>query len=139
MVETGFIPPHGVRAFWPYARPRLEAMRERFGEEWIAEDVYSACVTGKATIHDIRDDGEICGFFVLEPTQEFGTPSLHVWVMHHEGKSEDAYQTVIGVLAEYAKRMGAERIRFSTRRAGWARRLAKFGFMPTVQYLEKRL
>lgn len=120
---------------WPYVRARLFRLCERFQQDWIPEDVYSACATGKATLHPIIEDGSMTGFFVLEQTQEFGIASLHVWVMSHEGDG-DVYPPVFEKIKEYAGRVKADRVRFSTQRDGWYRKLQQYGWKETARYLE---
>ena len=137
VAEVDFILPQNLRIVWPYVRTRLDRLAMRSKSEWIQEDVFLACATGKATLHTIKESGELTGFFVLEQTQEFGTPSLHVWVMWHDGTADDAlYSEVLEQLKRYGYAGKAARLRFSTTRKGWAKRLERFGWKPTLQYLE---
>lgn len=135
MVEL--VPPQRVRYEWPAVRAGLDSLCTRFPQDWIPEDVYAACVNGRATLHLVRVGGDVAGFFVLEQTQEFGIDSLHMWVMWHAGDT-DVYPEVMDYVKACAARINARRIRFSTLREGWARRLGE-GWRPGLQFWEFEL
>lgn len=139
-ISTAFVPPDRLRDLWPYCRQRLDRLRTRARADWLTEDVYHACMAGNATLHTINEAGRITGFFVLEQTQEFGVRSLHVWVCWHDGTgSGEVYRTVIDEFIRCAKACGIGRVRFSTHRSGWARKLEPYGFKNVLQILEMPL
>lgn len=114
------ISPASLRAVWDDVRAGLDKMPP---EDWIAEDVYHAIMSGQAALYVGRCDQQFAGFVVLQRhvADYSGVVSCHIWLAFNDG-GQEAYDAALGLYRQVAKQMGASRITFCSPRSGWAKR-----------------
>jgi len=87
-----------VRDCWEEIRAGVEATRVKTGAAWRPEDVYSACVAGRAFVYI----GET-GFLVVKPEQNTynGKGEMFIWIAYAEGeKNIERFQSAVDDLAD---------------------------------------
>jgi hypothetical protein len=68
-----------ARLFWPDVRADLEVVRARFGEDWIADDIWHDIMVGNASLWLAGELGAIEAFAVLQINARSYDRALHVW------------------------------------------------------------
>lgn len=110
-----YVPTHLVRQAWPTIVAGVSKVRESNNESWLAEDIYAALVSNKASLYLINDEnGGFAGFGILEvmafPFEV--NPCLNIWIGYFSEKGNGHY----GI--EYAKLVaghaGLDRVVFSS-------------------------
>ena len=103
-----------VRDVWDEIRPGLDHTQRKINAPWRPEDVYAACVAGKAYVY-INDHG----FIVVQPqTNAFdGRHELFLWVAYARGQNNIA--TFQDQVDEIAIEHGFDRIVMWSNRAGF--------------------
>lgn len=108
-----------IRLVWDSIKPAIEQLREQWGFDWRAEDVYTQCYIGRAFCYTCAE-----GFIIVKPQENQYSLSkeLFVWI---------CYSTANNGLIDYlpdinalAKDIYATRIIFESPREGF-RKLAK--------------
>ena len=103
-----------VRDVWDEIRPGLDHTQRKIGAPWRPEDVYSACVAGRAFVYT----GEP-GFIVVQPQNNAitGKPELFLWVAYARG--QDNIATFQDQVDEIAIEHGFDRIVMWSNRPGF--------------------
>ena len=103
-----FIQPQDLQSVWGYVKAGLVTIKQKTGEKWIPEDVYTAIKTGSAQLFTFPD-----GFTVLQSLKDEFTnePYLFIWAMFH-GKHIDITEEIHSNLRQIAHNIGAKRIVF---------------------------
>lgn len=106
-----------IREVWDEIRPGLEHVRQKTEAPWRAEDVYSTCLVGQASLYV----GET-GFVVVQAKVDpfTGEPELFIWVAYAEGQGNiERFQDAVDELARdheftkltmWSRRPGFERV-----------------------------
>lgn len=105
-----------IREVWGEVRLGLEHVRQKTEAPWRVEDVYAACVVGKAFLYV----GEP-GFIVCQPQEDklSGKPELLVWVAYSRDQdSVERFQPAVDALAREA---GFSKLVMWSNRPGWQR------------------
>ena len=111
------IPQSDLRRVWPQVRDRMQAIADRDGEPWIAEDVYQEIIVGNAYLWATDDLG---GFVVLVIRAAPYTRDLHIWIgCENTEANAAAYWPQLLAIASEA---GCNRIMFESQRR-WDRAL----------------
>ncbi len=120
------VPIGEIADYWRLVRPMLIELEGRdAADDWVQEDIYVACVTGKAAL--LVNDGDWKGFVVIEVYPNFGKPKLHVWVASKAKNVETwAYWEDI---QQVARNAGCKKITFSSKLPMWDRHAQKYGFV----------
>lgn len=121
-MRIDFIPPERIHGgVWEQVRNGLNAILAICHEEWLAEDVYLALKTRRASLYQFSG-----GFFVAElMLSPFnGARRLNVWCLFTAPMVGDEFEDVL--IAEFeriAAQEGCCAIRFVSPRQGWGRKL----------------
>ena len=110
------VPIQSLRQVWPSVRPLLEELAIKTKQNWIAEDIYTEVLTGKARLFLVEG-----GVLVTVPqVEEFtGANVLHVWCGIGQGHD---YESSLEELKEHAREFGFQKITFESNREGWKKR-----------------
>lgn len=87
-----------IRDCWEEIYPGLDHTRRKIGAPWRPEDVYAACVAGRAHVYACDE-----GFIVVQPQINAfnGRPEMFLWVAYARGQGNiDAFQDQVDELAE---------------------------------------
>lgn len=119
---------HDLHAVWNIVRPGIERVRIKAKAPWIAEDVYTAVVTGRATMHVGYLDQQYAGVLVLAVNVDSFSKekSLLVWALYTEHSLALSYG--LEDVYDIARRQGIYKIVFHSPRPGWERRMKSIGF-----------
>jgi hypothetical protein len=103
-----------IRECWDEIRPGLDHTRRKIDAPWRPEDVYAACVTGKAYLYT-GDPGFIV---VQSQINAFnGRPEMFLWVAYARG--QDNIETFQDQVDEIAIEHGFDRIVMWSNRPGF--------------------
>lgn len=87
-----------IRDVWDDVRPGLEWTKQKVGAPWRPEDIYAACIAGKAFLYS----GET-GYVVVQPKSDpfNGKAEMFVWVAYaNEGQDNiERFQSSVDALA----------------------------------------
>ena len=103
-----------IRDVWDEVKFGLERTKEKSNATWRIEDVYAACLVGKAFLYV----GEP-GFVIVQPKEDpiTGEPELLVWVAFScEHHSVERFQTAVDNLG---KDHGFKKLVMQSSRPGW--------------------
>lgn len=118
------VSPDKIRLAWPFVKPAIEKLLERFPDEWIPENLFADLVHSppKATLFVLTEE-VIQGFFVIEICTDRHSQkrSLNVWVLCAEQVAEIHQAEIIAKLDELARLCHCSRITYGTARMGWAK------------------
>lgn len=108
--------PVDIREVWGEVRYGLEHVRQKTEAPWRPEDIYAACVMGKAHVYL----GEP-GFVVFQPQENklTGAPELLVWVAY--SREVGAVKEFQDAVDEVARSGGFAKLVMWSNRAGWER------------------
>ena len=120
-----------IRLCWDSIRPGLEFTQKKINAPWRPEDIYSACVSGQASLYT----GET-GFVVVQAQRNNldGSPELLVWVAYAEGQGNiERHQDAVDQLA---RDYGFARLVFWSNRTGF---IKLPGWTPTAMVYVREL
>lgn len=120
-----------IRLCWDQIKPGLEFTQKKISAPWRPEDIYSACVSGQASLYT----GET-GFVVVQPQHNNldGSPELLVWVAYAEGQGNiERHQEAVDKLA---RDYGFARLVFWSNRTGF---IKLPGWTPTAMVYVREL
>jgi hypothetical protein len=66
---------------------------------------------------------------------DYDAPVLKVWILYSE-ENHDVVELYDEEIKAYARNIKARRVVFTSPRAGWERRLSKYGYRPVKQIFE---
>jgi hypothetical protein len=103
-----------IRECWDEIRPGLEHTQRKISAQWRPEDVYAACVAGRAFVYT----GEP-GFIVVQQQSNLitGKPEMFLWVAYARG--QDNISSFQDQVDEIAIEHGFDRIVMWSNRAGF--------------------
>jgi hypothetical protein len=103
-----------IREVWDAVRPGLEHTRRKIGAPWRPEDVYAACVAGRAYLYSCDE-----GFIVVQSQINAfnGRPEMFLWVAYARG--QDNIETFQDQVDEIAIEHGFDRIVMWSNRPGF--------------------
>ena len=124
-----------IREIWPIIKEGIEAV-EATTDAWIAEDIYMALKLGTCILHIGKLNGEYKGFIITQQQDNYGTITLHIWAAYSHGQDFDIIVDSTNQAIEWAKKIKAEKITFSSTRKGWCRKIKQMGFVqsPLITY-----
>lgn len=109
------ISPLKLREVWAKIKYGVELIKKTNNQPWIPEDVYTALMTGNASLYTFYNrDGAYSGFGVLE-LHYFPfdlTPAINIWLGHFREPGNGKYG--IEAAKEVAKHAGIDRVVFCT-------------------------
>lgn len=91
-----------ARAFWPEVRRDLEAVRERFAEDWLADDVWAEVLVGNAYLWAAGEPGALEAFVILQIHARNYDRALHIWGAgeHTTARAADYWPQIMEIAAE---------------------------------------
>ncbi|WP_163557594.1 hypothetical protein [Halomonas sp. NO4] len=105
--------PARIEDHWQAIRPCLDKVQTKAPARWSPDDVYAACVEGRAFLFVCPE-----GFCILRPLAGSVT-TVQVWIVYGEGDSLiTRYEPEIERLA---REIGARRLVFTSTRPGYRR------------------
>lgn len=125
------IEPQTIKSVWGFVRPKLMVILKKSPEDWIPEDVYTACVTGQATMWIATNKVEPKGFIV---GRILNVNTLHIWVGYANTEFKEVRQWEI--IEEIARECNCSKISFESWRKGWCKKAMKLGFSPRTYIKE---
>ena len=139
MNDLMLIEPARMHEWWPRIRPGVVEVSERTGDTaWIPEDVYGAIRQNTCVLLVGMVDGEMRGFAVVTPVNEYAGMRAHVWIMHWKGEGD--FLAIFGdSFEQFCRRANARAITFDSPRKGWERRIAPAGYLPEFTRYRKAL
>jgi hypothetical protein len=115
------VAPADLKYVWPSIRDRVAKIESP--EETIPEEVYAMCVTNAATLFQLFIDDEPIGLLVVRLIQ----PDLHIWLLSADN-GYDVMTTFRPDLMEIARRAGAQKLTYGSRRRAWQEVSKDHGF-----------
>jgi hypothetical protein len=131
-METKYITPQELRAWWPLIKPGLENVKTKSPENWIVEDVYCDAYSQRSMIWALVEDNKPAGFWVLQPNGK----ELHIWASWSLENRHDIVEIGLKYIKDIARQGNAEYITFSSHRRGWQKRAKALGFRPRLWICE---
>lgn len=129
-----WIKPARIREIWPTIKPGLEDIEKRTSE-WLIEDIYLTLITGQCNLHLCMVDNEYKGFTITQQQDNYGI-RLHIWCGYSTGKDFNILVECLDEIKEWARKIDAVKVTFSTARKGWTKHAVKLGFKqsPLITY-----
>lgn len=115
------IDPASLPKVWPLIRADVEGIDSP--EEIIPEEVYCMIRMNQATLFMLHVKGERIGFIVVRLI----APDLHIWLLHAKNGFE-VMKTFRPELMDIARRAGATKLTFGSRRKAWQEVAKEHGF-----------
>lgn len=112
------VTPAELGAVWPKIRDRIEAVRARRREAWLAEHVFHEIMAGGAYLWTTPD---LRGFVVLQVLAAPYARDLHVWIAWND--TEARAGDYLDQLKALAADNGCQEITFESERNGWLKAL----------------
>lgn len=135
MINLQWINPINLHDHWDTIKEGLEKVSV-VGEGWIPEQVYMAIAQGQAYLHIAYHDESYAGFVITQNTQGYIGMTLHVWAVYSNMNDFDILGQCMPTFQEWANKIQAKKITFSSKRKGWSKMAEKLGFKPSVTFYE---
>ena len=128
-----YISPNDLFKHWTYVREGLDRIQAKTPENYLPEDVYAGIKAG--SLHLYVDDGKC--FAILQSIQGWKGLEVHVFAAYSLDPKVMDY--AFDEVKEIARKAGASKLTFCTRRKGWERRAKQLGYKKSQTHYELEL
>jgi hypothetical protein len=119
-----YVHPDALYDVWPFIKEGLTRIHDRATDRWLVEDVYHGIKSNGFSLHIVNDRE---GFVLLQPTRGWDGPELFVFAAYIV-PGHDVMDEAFDEVKRIGKSMGAKRIKFQSKRQGWAKRAEQLGY-----------
>ena len=121
-----YVHPDNLYPVWEYVRDGLLIIKTKSPEIWIPEDIYWQLKQGVSALYmAIHKDVE--GFAILQPNNGWGGKEVNVFCAY--SRNPQVVEFCLDEIKKIAKGIGAKRLVFESKRAGWEKRALELGYV----------
>lgn len=130
----GFIQPADLAEWWPRLKPHIDKIVSGSSGRYSPLVLYQAVLAKEYWLGAVMDGEEIKAVFVAVPIH-WKTGLVELEMRAAAGADLDEWVHLVADLADYAKRLGFDRI-IAAARPGWSRAVKKYGWRMKHVFLE---
>jgi hypothetical protein len=130
-----YIHPDNLHSCWEFVKEGLARIQSRSPDRWKQEDCYTMVKNGSLVLYLANERD---GFALLQPCKGWDGPEVFVFAAYIVPGKDLMAETFAEVKA-IAVNAGAKRIKFQSKRAGWAIRAEQLGYTESHREYEVEL